>query len=77
METNCNYLKVKTKLPTQKQNTKNLEKRILSALHHVAKGLAEDDRLLPIFIRLENDLMQVQDELAALERSKSYARHPN
>lgn len=77
MEANYNYIKVKTKLPTQKQNKKNLEKRILGALHHVAKGLAEDDRLLPIFIRLENDLMQVQDELAALERSKSYARHLN
>ncbi|APO85825.1 hypothetical protein [Marivivens sp. JLT3646] len=77
MEPNYDYIKVKTKLPTQKQNKKNLEERILSALHHVAKGLAEDDRLLPIFIRLENDLMQVQNELAALERSKSYLKHLN
>lgn len=77
MEPNYDYIKVTTKLPTQKQNKKNLEERILSALHHVAKGLAEDDRLLPIFIRLENDLMQVQNELAALERSKSYLKHLN
>lgn len=77
MKPNYDFLNIKPKPPSRGQNKKILEKRILSALHHVAKGLAEDDRLLPIFIRLENDLIHVRDELAALERSKSYATYLN
>ena len=77
MKTNNEYIKIKSKLPTQRPSKRTLEKRIETALHHVAIGLEEDDRLLPICIRLESDLTQVRNELAALERSKSYALHVN
>lgn len=61
------------KAPSQGQHKKILEKRILIALRHVAQAVQEDDRILPVFIRLENDLNEIRKDLEAIERAKSYS----
>ena len=51
-----------------------MEERILRALRKVAKLIEDDEAYLPIFLRLESELVKVRERSLALKRVQQYSR---